>query len=62
MFLFTVILVFAYAALIWSIMSMPQASRVLQLVPSMSLPTFSDSLVITMALSHGGYLATKTTV
>lgn len=62
MFLFTIILVFAYAALIWSIMSMPQSARVLQLVPSMSLPTFSDSLVITMALSHGGYLATKTTV
>ena len=62
MFFFTVILVFAYAALIWSIMSMPMASDVLQLAPSMRLPAFSDSLVITMALSHGGYLATKTTV
>lgn len=62
MFLFTVVLVFAYAALIWSIMSMPQAARVLQVVPGISLPAFSESLVITMALSHGGYLATKTTV
>ncbi len=62
MFFFTVILVFAYAALVWSIMSMPMAAQVLQLTPSMSLPAFSDSLVITMALSHGGYLATKTTV
>ena len=62
MFLFTMVLVFAYAALVWSIMSMPQAAQVLQVVPSMSLPAFADSLVITMALSHGGYLATKTTV
>jgi hypothetical protein len=62
MFLFTMVLVFAYAALVWSIMSMPQAAQVLQVVPSMRLPAFSDSLVITMALSHGGYLATKTTV
>jgi hypothetical protein len=62
MFFFTVILVFTYAALIWSIMSMPQAGQVLQLVPSMSLPAFSESLVLTLALSHGGYLATKTTV
>lgn len=62
MFLFTMVLVFAYAALVWSIMSMPQAAQVLQVVPSMRLPAFSDSLVITMALSHGGYLATKATV
>lgn len=62
MFFFTVILVFTYAALIWSIMSMPQAGQVLQLVPSMQLPAFSESLVLTLALSHGGYLATKTTV
>ena len=62
MFLFTIVLVFSYAALVWSVMSMPQAAQVLQVVPSMSLPAFSDSLVITMALSHGGYLATKTTV
>lgn len=62
MFLFTVILVFSYAALIWSIMTMPQAAQVLQLVPSIRLPEFSQSLVYTMALSHGGYLVTKTTV
>jgi hypothetical protein len=62
MFFFTIILVFTYAALIWSLMTMPQASQVLQLVPSIQLPAFSDSLVLTLALSHGGYLATKTTV
>ena len=60
MFLFTVGLVFAYAALVWSIMSMPAAAGILQAVPSMSLPAFSDSAVLTLALSHGGYLATKT--
>ena len=62
MFLFTIILVFAYAALIWSIMSMPLAPQLLQMAPSMSLPQFSDSFVVTMALSHGGYLATKAAV
>ncbi len=60
MFLFTVVLVFAYAALVWSIMRMPAATGVLQVVPSLSLPAFSDSAIITLALSHGGYLATKT--
>jgi len=60
MFLFTVVLVFAYAALVWSIMRMPAAAGVLQVVPSLSLPAFSDSAIITLALSHGGYLATKT--
>jgi len=60
MFLFTVVLVFAYAALVWSIMRMPAAEGVLQVVPSLSLPAFSDSAIITLALSHGGYLATKT--
>lgn len=60
MFLFTVVLVFAYAALLWSIMSMPAAAGILQTVPAMSLPAFSDSAVLTLALSHGGYLATKT--
>lgn len=59
MLFLTVVLVFAYAALIWSIMSMDHAARVLQLVPSMTLPAFSESLVFLMALSHGGYLATK---
>lgn len=62
MFFFTIILVFTYAALIWSLMSMPQASQVLQIAPSVKLPAFSDSLVLTLALSHGGYLATKTSV
>lgn len=60
MFFFTVILVFAYAALVWSIMSMPAAEGVLQLAPALTLPAFSDSVVLTLALSHGGYLATKT--
>ncbi len=62
MFFLTVILVFSYAALIWSIMTMPMAARVLQLTSSMSLPAFSQSMVVIMALSHGGYLTTKATV
>ena len=61
MLLFTVVLVFAYAALIWSIMSMPGASRILQLAPSITFPPFSDSLVVTMGLSQAGYLSTKAT-
>ena len=60
MFLFTVVLVFAYAALVWSIMRMPAAEGVLQVVPSLNLPGFSDSALLTLAISHGGYLATKT--
>lgn len=62
MFFLTVILVFSYAALIWSIMTMPMAARVLQLTSSMSLPAFSESMIVIMALSHGGYLTTKATV
>ncbi len=62
MFFFTVILVFTYATLIWSLMSMPQAAEVIQIAPSMRLPAFSDSLVLTLALSHGGYLTTKATI
>lgn len=62
MFFLTVILVFSYAALIWAIMAMPLSAQVLQLTPSMSLPAFSDSLVILMGLSHSGYLAAKATV
>jgi hypothetical protein len=62
MLFFTVILIVAYGALILSLMVMPQAARVLQMTPSMSLPTFSQSVIITMALSHSGYLATKATV
>lgn len=59
MLLFTVILVFTYAALIWSLMSMPQGAQVLQVIPSISLPAFSQSLVTLMAISHGGYLVAK---
>lgn len=62
MLLLTIILVLSYGWLIWSIMSMPQGSSVIQVVPSISLPAFSDSLNVLLALSHGGYLATKTTV
>jgi archaellum component FlaC len=61
MFFFTVILVFSYAALLWSIMSMPQAGQLLQIVPSLSLPAFSESLVILLGLSQAGYLTTKAT-
>ena len=62
MFLFTVVLVFGYAALLWGIMSMPQSAQVLHIVPSVRLPEFSQTFVTTLALSHGGYLVTKTTV
>jgi len=59
MFFFTIVLVFAYAALIWSIMSMPMAEQILQLAPTLRLPAFSESLVLILGLSHGGYLVTK---
>ena len=62
MFFLTVILVFIYAALIWSIMTMPTGAWALQRTSSMSLPAFSESMVVIMALSHGGYLTTKATV
>jgi len=62
MFLFTIMLVFAYAALLWGIMNMPQSAQVLQLVPSVRLPEFSQSFVTILALSHGGYLVSKTSV
>lgn len=62
MLLITIVLVVSYAWLIWSIMSMPQASGVLQVVPSVSLPTFPDSLNVLLAVSHGGYLTTKTNI
>jgi hypothetical protein len=62
MLFLTIILVFVYAALIWSLMTMDHGARVLQLAPSMTLPAFSDSIVYLMAISHGGYLATKATV
>lgn len=61
MLLTTIIIILAYAALLWSIMSMPAADRLLQVVPSMTLPTFSDGAALALALSHGGYLAGKTT-
>jgi hypothetical protein len=61
MFFFTVILVFSYAALLWSIMSMPLAPQLLQIVPAMTLPPFSESLVILLGLSQAGYLTTKAT-
>lgn len=62
MLLTTIIIVLSYAALVWSIMSMPAAARVLQVVPSLTLPTFSDGAALALALSNGGYLAGKTTV
>lgn len=61
MFLFTAILVFTYAVLLWSTMTMPAMPQALQLSPWISLPGFSDSLALTLGLSNGGYLATKTT-
>ena len=61
MLLTTIIIVLSYAALVWSIMSMPAAARVLQVVPTLTLPTFSDGAALALALSNGGYLAGKTT-
>ena len=61
MLLTTIIIVLSYAALVWSIMSMPAAEGVLQVVPSLTLPTFSDGAALALALSNGGYLAGKTT-
>jgi len=60
MLLTTIIIVLSYAALVWSIMSMPAAEGVLQVVPSLTLPTFSDGAALALALSNGGYLAGKT--
>ncbi|MCP4359495.1 MAG: hypothetical protein GY796_15910 [Chloroflexi bacterium] len=61
MFFFTIIIVFTYATLIWAQMSSNEASRALWILPSVSLPTFSESLVVLLGLSHGGYLAVKST-
>ncbi len=61
MLLTTLIIVLSYAALVWSIMSMPAAEGVLQVVPSLTLPTFSDGAALALTLSNGGYLAGKTT-
>ena len=61
MLLTTIVIVLSYAALVWSIMSMPSAGPVLQVVPSLTLPTFSDGAALALALSNGGYLAGKTT-
>jgi hypothetical protein len=61
MLLTTIIIVLSYAALVWSIMSMPAAGPVLQAVPSLTLPTFSDGAALALTLSNGGYLAGKTT-
>jgi hypothetical protein len=60
MLLTTIIIVLSYAALVWSIMSMPAAGQVLQVVPSLTLPTFSDGAALALTLSNGGYLAGKT--
>lgn len=59
MFFFTIVLVFSYAALLWSIMSMPMAESILQIAPTLRLPGFSESLVLILGISHGGYLVTK---
>lgn len=61
MLLTTIVIVLSYAALVWSIMSMPSAGPVLQVVPSLTLPTFSEGAALALALSNGGYLAGKTT-
>lgn len=62
MFFITIALVLAYAMLVWSILSMPQAAQVFHLVPSVRLPEFSQSFVTLLGISHAGYLATKPTI
>jgi hypothetical protein len=59
MFFFTFIIVFSYLALVWAQMSEAGAQRLLEVLPQVSLPAFSDSLVALLGLSHAGYLTVK---
>jgi hypothetical protein len=59
MFLITVVLLFAYAALIWAQLSAPGAELAIRLLPSVSLPAVSQSMVALFGISHAGYLAAK---
>lgn len=59
MFLITLVLLFAYAALIWAQLSAPGADLALRLLPSVSLPAVSQSMVALFGISHAGYLAAK---
>ncbi len=61
MFFFTIIIVFSYAALIWAQMSTMGAEILLWILPTVSLPVFSSSLVMLLGLSHAGYLSLKST-
>ena len=60
MFFFTVIIVFSYAALIWAQMNSAGAQTLFGVLPQVSLPGFSQSLVALLGLSHAGYLTVKT--
>lgn len=61
MFLFTIILVFSYAVLLWGLMSENGAEYLLYILPTVSLPAFSTSMVALLGLSHAGYLTGKGT-
>jgi hypothetical protein len=61
MFFITLIIVFTYAALIWALMSTKFAESLYWILPTMSLPAFSESMVVLLGLSHAGYLSVKTT-
>ncbi len=61
MFFFTIIIISAYASLIFAQMSTEGSSILLWIMPEMTLPVFSDSLVALLGISHAGYLAVKST-
>jgi hypothetical protein len=61
MFFFTAVVVIAYAVVLWSYMATAGMTQAIQFAPWMNLPGFSEGIAYALALSNGGYLATKTT-
>lgn len=59
MFFFTVLIVFSYAALIWVAMGNPAAQTLMRTQAEITLPEFSDSLIVLLGISHAGYLVVK---
>ena len=59
MFLLTIILVLTYSALLWAAMSNPYAKDALQILPTVTLPAITDSMLVLLGISHVGYLAVK---
>jgi hypothetical protein len=56
MFLFTIVVVFSYAVLLWSLLG---ESSTLRHPLAMNLPAFSASMNTLLTISHAGYLTTK---